>query len=135
MPPYLDTPEELGTLILAVVTALGALTVGTLGVIATVLVAWRTKVRPLLIESRDEAATAAQQLRNNSGSSTRDAIDRTETLATEIRDGINGVRTETLGEVRALRGEVGQLRDTSERTHAEVFKRLGALETPYRERD
>ena len=119
MPPALDTPEEVAAMLAALLSVLGAVAVGIIGVIATVIAAWRAKVKPLLTETKQSANRAAEQLTNNHGSSTRDAIDR-----------IEMTMSLTAADVREIRADQRTDRDAASRAHAEIFRRIRALETP-----
>lgn len=122
MPPALDTPEEVAAIVAAVLAVLGVAGAGVVGVVAAIVAAWNSKVRPLLADTQNAAHVAAHELRNNSGGSTRDAVDRIETVARELR-----------GDVRDLRHELSDDRTAGNRTHSELFRRLHALESPIQE--
>lgn len=120
MPPALDTPEEVAAMLAMLLGVLGVVGAGIIAALAAVLAAWRAKIKPLLTDAKDAAEVAANQLQNNSGSSTRDAIDRTERMTGHLLD-----------EVRDLRAEQRSDRTSAERAHSEIFRRLRSLETPY----
>ena len=119
MPPWLDSPEEAGALLVAVLGVLATVGVGIIGACAAVYAAWRAKIKPLLTSTQDSAKKAASQLTNNHGSSTRDAIDRIE-LTMSL----------TAADVRELRADQRVARDDASRAHSEIFRRIRALETP-----
>lgn len=119
MPPWLDSAEEVAAVATAVVVAVGAVAVTFVTAIAGVVAVWRAKVKPLLTETKDSAYRAAEQLENNHGSSTRDAIDR-----------IEMTMSLTAADVREIRADQRTDRDTASRAHSEIFRRIRALETP-----
>lgn len=119
MPPALDTPEEVAAMLAALLGVLGVIAAGIIGTIAAIIAAWRTKLKPLLTDTQDAAERAAFQLTNNHGSSTRDAIDRME-LTISL----------TAADVREIRSDQRVARDDASRAHAEIFRRIRALETP-----
>lgn len=119
MPPWLDSAEEVAAVATAVVVAVGAVAVTFVTAIAGVVAVWRAKVKPLLTETKDSAHRAAEQLENNHGSSTRDAIDR-----------IEMTMSLTAADVREIRADQRTDRDTASRAHSEIFRRIRALETP-----
>ena len=124
MPPWLDTPGELGVVIGAVLTAGAAVIAAMLGAAAVILAAWRAKLAPLLHSTADHAQVAAEAVSANHGSSLRDAVVRLEAsmagLTVDLRD---------------MRGEARDDRRQSDRAHSEIFKRLRALESAPREND
>lgn len=119
MPPWLDSPEEVGIAIGALFGVLGAVGVGAVGLVAAVVSAWRSKVKPLLVGTQRSAAVAAFELRNNHGSSTRDAVDRIERSTRDLR-----------ADIRDMRRELVEDRSAGNRAHSEIFRRLHSLESP-----
>lgn len=119
MPPWLDSAEEVAAVATAVVVAVGAVVATFVTAIAGVVAVWRSKVKPLLTETKHSADRAAEQLVNNHGSSTRDAIDRI-----EMTMGL------TAADVREIRADQRTDREAASRAHSEIFRRIRALETP-----
>ena len=119
MPPALDTPEEVAAMLAALLGVLGVVGAGIIAALAAVIAAWRAKIKPLLTDTKRSADRAAEQLITNHGSSTRDAIDRIE-LTMSL----------TAADVREIRADQRTDRDAASRAHAEIFRRLRALETP-----
>lgn len=120
MPPALDTPSEVGAVLVAVLGVLGTVGVGIIGAVAMVYGAWRAKLRPILMETKAAANAAAHQLENNSGSSTKDAVDRIEAQVAQVaRD------------IRYLRGNMRSQQTSNDDIHRDHSQRLRALETPH----
>lgn len=76
------------------------------------------------------------ELSPNHGSSTRDAVERTETAATLTRDALSELRTEVLSEIHGMRRDVGRLADSDadlrrdkNTDHARIHRRIDHLET------
>ena len=127
MPPWLDTPEEVGAILVAVLGVLGTIGAGIVMSVAGVLVAaakvWRSKVKPVLTRTQAAAETAADQLTPNHGSSARDSLGRIErTLDRVARD-----LSRQVGEIRQ---DMTRHETVSERQHAELFRRVNHLESP-----
>lgn len=127
MPPSLDTPEEVGAMLVAVLGVLGTIGAGIVMSVAGVLVAavkvWRSKVKPVLTSTQAAAETAADQLTPNHGSSARDSLSRIETMVSRLDTTMNQRITDIRADVRAHV-------DHSDRAHSEIFKRLRQIETP-----
>jgi hypothetical protein len=119
MPPWLDSAEEVAAVATAVVVAVGAVAATFFTALAGVWAVWRAKIKPLLTETKHSANRAAEQLVNNHGSSTRDAIDR-----------IEMIMSLTAADVREIRADQRTDRETASRAHSEIFRRIRALETP-----
>lgn len=124
MPPALDTPEEVAAMLGTLLGLLATFAVGLFGALAIAYAAWAKKLKPLLTETREAARSAAHELTNNSGGSTRDAVDRIETIALELRE-----------DNRQVRREIENHRDYADRNLSEIFKRLYTLESANREID
>lgn len=124
MPPALDTPEEVAAMLGTLLGLLATFAVGLFGALALAYAAWAKKLKPLLTETREAARSAAHELTNNSGGSTRDAVDRIETIALELRE-----------DNRQVRREIENHRDYADRNLSEIFKRIYALESANREID
>ena len=127
MPPWLDSPEEVGAILVAVLGVLGTIGAGIVMAVAGVLVAavkvWRSKVKPVLTSTQAAAETAADQLTPNHGSSARDSLGRIErTLDRVARD-----LSRQVGEIRQ---DMTRHETVSERQHAELFRRVNHLESP-----
>ena len=123
MPPWLDTPEEVGAILVAVLGVLATIGVGIVGACAAVYAAWRAKLKPLLTKTHEAAETAADQLTPNHGSSARDSLGRIErTLDRVARD-----LSRQVGEIRQ---DMTRHNDHSDRAHSEIFRRLRQIETP-----
>lgn len=123
MPPWLDSAEEVGAVIVAVLSVLGAIGVGIVGTVAAVIAAWRSKIKPLLLQTQQDASTAADQLTPNHGSSARDSLGRIElTLDRVARD-----LSRQVGEIRQ---DMGRHETVSDRQHSELFRRVNQLESP-----
>lgn len=103
---------------------LATFAVGLFGALAIAYAAWTKKLKPLLTETREAARSAAHELSNNSGGSTRDAVDRIETIALELRE-----------DNRQVRREIENHRDYADRNLSEIFRRIYALESANREID
>jgi hypothetical protein len=101
------------------VVAVGAVAATFFTALAGVWAVWRAKIKPLLTETKHSANRAAEQLVNNHGSSTRDAIDR-----------IEMIMSLTAADVREIRADQRTDRETASRAHSEIFRRIRALETP-----
>ena len=127
MPPWLDTPEEVGAILVAVLGVLGTIGAGIVMSVAGVLVAavkiWRSKVKPVLTSTQAAAETAADQLTPNHGSSARDSLSRIERMVSRLDTTMNQRITDIRADVRAHV-------DHSDRAHSEIFKRLRQIETP-----
>lgn len=106
-------------MITAVLGGLAVVAVGIVGLLAAVIAAWRSKVKPLLEGTQRSAAVAAFELRNNHGSSTRDAVDRIERSTRDLR-----------GDLRDMRRDLSDDRSAGNRAHSEIFRRLHSLESP-----
>lgn len=124
MPPALDTPEEVAAMLGALLGLLATFAVGLFGALAIAYAAWAKKLKPLLTETREAARSAAHELTNNSGGSTRDAVYRIETIALELRE-----------DNRQVRREIENHRDYADRNLSEIFRRIYALESANREID
>lgn len=124
MPPALDTPEEVAAMLGTLLGLLATFAVGLFGALAIAYAAWTKKLKPLLTETREAARSAAHELTNNSGGSTRDAVDRIETIALELRE-----------DNRQVRREIENHRDYADRNLSEIFRRIYALESANREID
>ena len=124
MPPALDTPEEVAAMLGSLLGLLATFAVGLFGALAIAYAAWTKKLKPLLTETREAARSAAHELTNNSGGSTRDAVDRIETIALELRE-----------DNRQVRREIENHRDYADRNLSEIFRRIYALESANREID
>lgn len=122
MPPALDTPEEVAAMLGSLLGLLATFAVGLFGALAIAYAAWVKKLKPLLTETREAARSAAHELTNNSGGSTRDAVDRIEALTREVRE-----------DNRQLHRELADNRAYADRNLAEIHKRLYALESANRE--
>ncbi|MFB9620628.1 hypothetical protein [Brooklawnia cerclae] len=115
-------------------TALAALLVAIGGVLTVVLVQGRraraeadrmaAETQVMLAEVRANAQTAAHELQHNSGSSTKDAVARTEQLVAGIAEDVRQFRREMETERIARQ----TLDDSTRRTNSEIFRRLGDLE-------
>lgn len=127
MPPWLDTPEEAGAILVAVLGVLGTIGAAMVATIAAVIVAgvkvWRSKIKPLLTETQVAATHAADQLTPNTGSTVRDAVKRTEAA-------VGRLDLNTNQRIADLRADVGRYTDQNDRAHSEIFKRLRGLESP-----
>lgn len=123
MPPWLDSPEEVGAVLVAVLAVLGTVAVAVIGTLAAVIAAWRSKVKPLLTSTQTAAETAADQLTPNHGSSARDSLGRIERSLDEVRRDL----TQRMADVRA---DMRSDRDQHHRDHANIFRRLHSLESP-----
>lgn len=123
MPPALDTPEEVAAMLAALLGVLGVLAAGIIGVVATVIAAWRAKVKPLLTSTQTAASHAAEQLTPNHGSTVRDSVGRMESTL----DRLDRSMSRQLGEIRA---DMGRQQQHNDRQHSEIFRRIHALETP-----
>lgn len=123
MPPWLDSAEEVGAVIVAVLAVLGTIAAAGLAALGVVIAAWRSKVKPLLTTTATAAETAADQLTPNHGSSARDALGRIERAQEELRREL----TERLGDVRA---DMRSDREQHRRDHDSIFTRLRVLESP-----
>lgn len=127
MPPWLDTPEEAGAILVAVLGVLATVGAGIVAAAAAVIVAgikvWRSKLKPLLTETQQAATHAADQLTPNHGSTVRDAVRRTEEAVARLDRNTNQ-------RIADLRGDVGRYTDQNDRAHSEIFKRLRGLESP-----
>lgn len=127
MPPWLDTPEEAGTLLVAVLGVLGtigaAIVVATAAVVVAGVKVWRSKIKPILTETQVAATHAADQLTPNHGSTVRDAVRRTEEAVARLDRNTN----QRIGDLRA---DVGRYTDQNDRAHSEIFKRIRGLESP-----
>lgn len=123
VPPWLDSPEEVGAVLVAVLGVLATIGVGIVGACAAVYAAWRAKLKPLLTKTHEAAETAADQLTPNHGSSARDSLGRIErTLDRVARD-----LSRQVGEIRQ---DMTRHETVSERQHAELFRRVNHLESP-----
>lgn len=127
MPPWLDSPEEVGAVLVGVLGALATIGVAVVGTVAAVIAAYRAKIKPLLTGTRSAAEAAAHQLQNNSGSSTRDAVDRIERAATESLR----LAQQNSRDVRYLRGDVANWQNHNNSVHEDHGTRLRSLETPH----
>lgn len=123
MPPWLDSPEEVGAVIVAVLAVLGTVAVAVIGALAAVIAAWRSKVKPLLTSTQTYAETAADQLTPNHGSSARDSLGRIERSLDEVRRDLS----QRMADVRA---DMRSDREQHHRDHNNIFHRLHALESP-----
>lgn len=127
MPPWLNTPEEAGAILVAVLGVLATVGAGIITAAAVVIVAgikvWRSKIKPLLTETQQAATHAADQLTPNHGSTVRDAVRRTEAAVGRLDLNTN----QRLADIRA---DVGRYTDQNDRAHSEIFKRLRGLESP-----
>lgn len=112
MPPWIDSPEEVGAILTGVVVVVGSLAATVLAALGGVYAVWRSKIKPLLAGTQAAASSAAEQLQTNHGSSMRDAVNRIEHHILDIR------------------ADQRNDRITSERARAEIFRRIRALETP-----
>lgn len=101
----------------AIADAIAALaTIGGLGGIASVLTALAA-----LRHHRDTTRDIEAQMRPNHGTSLRDAIDR-------IEHGLDDLRDSHQDLTRRLGHEIGELRRTADREHADYDARLRHLE-------
>ena len=127
MPPWLDTPEEAGAVLVAVLGVLGTIGAAIVAATAAVVVAgvkvWRSKIKPMLTETQVAATHAADQLTPNHGSTVRDAVRRTEEAVARLDRNTN----QRIGDLRA---DVGRYTDQNDRAHSEMFKRIRGLESP-----
>lgn len=127
MPPWLDSPEEVGAVLVAVLGVLGTIGAGIVMSAAGVLVAavkvWRSKIKPVLTSTQTAAETAADQLTPNHGSSARDSLARIEAMVGRLDTNTNQRITDVRADVRAHV-------DHSDRAHSEIFRRLKQIETP-----
>lgn len=123
VPPWLDTPEEAGAILVAVLGVLATIGVGIVGACAAVYAAWRAKLKPLLTKTHEAAETAADQLTPNHGSSARDSLGRIERTLDRFDRSIN----RQLGEIRA---DMTRHSEWSDRQHSELFRRVNHLESP-----
>lgn len=119
MPPWLDSAEEVAALVTAVIVAIGAVVAALVTAIAGVIAVYRAKIKPMLSGTQQAAQQAAYELRANHGSSTRDAINRTEKNIDHL-----------IHELRDMRTEQRTDRDAGNRAHSEIFRRMRQLETP-----
>ncbi|NNG20308.1 hypothetical protein HJ590_12135 [Naumannella sp. ID2617S] len=129
---------QLEDLLLAAAAVLTALA----GLVAAVVTAASKLRRELAQISR----RVDDELSPNSGTSTRDAINRTELAATDAlraADANGGalaeLRNELLGEVRGMRRDIGRLADADQsmaeakqHEHARIHRRIDQLETQLR---
>ena len=97
MPPWLDSAEEVGALVVLVGTTLGMVAAALVTAAAGVVAAWRSKLKPLLTDTRRAATAAAEQLTPNHGSSVRDALTRIETTVDRLDRSVSA----RLAEVRS----------------------------------
>lgn len=127
MPPWLNTPEEVGAVIVGVLGVLATIGAAVLAAVAGVIAAgvqvWRTKIKPMLADTQQSASHAAEQLTPNHGSTVQDAVRRTEAAVARLDRNTN----QRLGDLRA---DVGRYTDQNDRAHSEIFKRLRGLESP-----
>ena len=127
MPPWMDTPEEVGAVLVAVLGVLGTVAAGIVmsaaGVLVAVVRVWRSKVKPVLTSTQTAAETAADQLTPNHGSSARDSLNRIERMVGRLDTNMNQRITDIRADVRAHV-------DHSDRAHSEIFRRLKQIETP-----
>lgn len=123
MPPALDTPEEVAAMLAAVLGVLGVVAAGIIGVVATVIAAWRAKVKPLLTSTQSAASHAAEQLTPNHGSTVRDAVRRTEEAVARLDRNTNQ-------RIADLRADLREYSDQNDRAHSELFRRVRGLESP-----
>lgn len=123
MPPWLDSPEEVGAVIVAVLAVLGTVGVAVIGALAALIAAWRSKVKPLLTSTHAAAETAADQLTPNHGSSARDSLGRIEASLDEVRRDLS----QRMADVRA---DMRSDREQHQRDHNNIFHRLRVLESP-----
>lgn len=123
MPPWLDSAEEVGAVIVAVLAVLGTIAAAALAALGVVIAAWRSKIKPLLTSTATAAETAADQLTPNHGSSARDALGRIERAQDELRRDL----TQRLVDVRA---DMRSDREQHHRDHSNIFRRLNHLESP-----
>lgn len=123
MPPALDTPEEVAAMLAALLGVLGVVAAGIIGVVATVIAAWRAKVKPLLTSTQSAATHAAEQLTPNHGSTVRDAVRRTEEAVARLDRNTN----QRLADLRA---DMREYSDQNDRAHSELFRRVRGLESP-----
>lgn len=127
MPPWLDSAEEVGAVIVAVLGVLGTIGAGIVmsaaGVLVVAVKVWRSKIKPVLTRTQTAAETAADQLTPNHGSSARDSLGRIElTLDRVARD-----LSRQVGEIRQ---DMGRHETVSDRQHSELFRRVNQLESP-----
>lgn len=123
MPPWLDTPEEAGAILVAVLGVLATVGVGIIGAIAALYAAWRTKVKPLLTRTHNAAETAADQLTPNHGSSARDSLGRIEMT-------LDRVARDLSWQVGEIRTDMTRHNEWSDRQHSELFRRVNRIESP-----
>lgn len=123
MPPALDTPEEVAAMLAALLGVLGVVAAGIIGVVATVIAAWRAKVKPLLTSTQNAASHAAEQLTPNHGSTVRDAVRRTEEAVARLDRNTNQRFAD-------LRADMREYSDQNDRAHSELFRRVRGLESP-----
>lgn len=119
MPPSLDTPDEIATVIVAVIVALGTITGGIVAAVALGVAWWRSHIGPLIRGAADDLAVARAQVSPNHGSSMSDALGRVETA-------VQGLTID----LRELRSDAREDRKASDRAHSEIFHRLRSLESP-----
>lgn len=127
MPPWLDTPEEVGAVLVSVLGVLGTIGAGIVMSAAGVLVVgvkvWRSKAKPVLTSTQTAAETAADQLTPNHGSSARDSLGRIE-LA------VDRVSRDLSRQVGEIRQDMTSHNEWSDRQHSELFRRMNQLESP-----
>lgn len=119
MPPWLESPEGVAAFIAALLGLLATIGVGIIGAVAAVMVAWRSKLKPLLMGTQQAAQSAAHELKANHGSSTRDAVNRTEMTVNRLAEDLREMRTEQRSD-----------REAGNRAHSEIFRRLRSIESP-----
>lgn len=107
----------------ALLGILAVIATGCVGLAAAVWAAWRSKVKPMLADTRHAAEKAAEQLAPNHGSSARDALARIEAVVDRLDRGMS----RQLGEIRA---DLSHHIVNSDRLHHDVGRRLNRLETP-----
>lgn len=134
MPPWLDTPEEAGAVLVAVLGVLGTIGAAIVAATAAVIVAgvkvWRSKIKPLLTETQVAATHAADQLTPNHGSTVRDAVRSTRDAVRRTEEAVARLDRNTNQRIGDLRADVGRYTDQNDRAHSEIFKRIRGLESP-----
>lgn len=127
MPPWLDTPEEAGAVIVGVLGVLGTIAGGVLAFIGTVIAVgvkvYRSKIKPILADTQESASRAAEQLTPNHGSSAHDSLGRIENSLDRLDRGMNT-------RIADLRADMRAQQQGNEYDHAHIFQRLNNLESP-----
>lgn len=123
MPPWLNDPESVAAFVAALLGLLATIGVAIVGACGAVMMAWQSKIKPLLTGTQAAAQHAAEQLTPNHGSTVRDAVRRTEAAVGRLDLNTN----QRIGDLHAL---MGRHIDQNDRAHSEIFKRLHQIESP-----